>query len=131
MKYKRKSNAPSVRSPVFIWFLVFLLGVLAFGIVYAWGNNRKQCLGREVKKLEVELEKVKKVHASEMFKWQNMKTSANIENMLAKHQINMGWPDESNIVRVRPSKAQDASSEMFEGRLASGARTSRGKGEKP
>ncbi len=131
MKYKRRSKAPAFQAAMPAKLLALLLLVFALFMVFAWGKARSQCLGKQVKRLEAELEKVSKVHSSELLKWQNMKTPANVESMLARHQIKMVWPAESDIVRIRPSTAPDAPSTMFEGRLASGVRATKPKGGKP
>ena len=74
--------------------LLLLATVLSLG--YLWLGSRCDNLGRQISSLEKQLEVL-----NEKFKWSNMTSTLQIEKLLQKHGIEMTWPSEESVVRLR------------------------------
>lgn len=81
-----------------------LSGVVVAGALlalsYVWLDCRCESLGRDIKNLEAEKVQLKKDLLSEESRWSKMKSPANIEAVLAKHNIVMTWPRQDQVVRL-------------------------------
>jgi hypothetical protein len=78
---------------------IVVVGVL-LALAYVWLGSRCDSLGREIKSLEREGIQLKKDIVNEESRWTKMKSPANLEMVLAKHNIVMTWPRQDQIVRL-------------------------------
>ena len=96
-KNKRKTgNGVQLHAPM---IAVLALAATVF-ISYLWLCGRCENLGSRIKELESEYEQLHVRVLTEKSKWERMKSPARIRLFLAKHKLDMAWPDESHIVRI-------------------------------
>ncbi|MCB1069771.1 MAG: hypothetical protein KDL31_05405 [Kiritimatiellae bacterium] len=79
--------------------LLLLATVLSLG--YLWLGSRCDNLGRQISSLEKQLDQKQREVLNEKFKWSNMTSTLQIEKLLQKHGIEMTWPSEESVVRLR------------------------------
>lgn len=105
-----RKNARSSPLPGPLLLVVFVVGGLAFG--WLWLNNRCDHLATRIKALEQEKVALRRRVTNEEFKWSSLTTYENMMKLLKEHRIEMNWPSERQIVRVRrmPGPAEAESS---------------------
>ena len=76
---------------------------LAVGLFlsYLTIDSRCQVLGRDLKRLETDIEDLHRTSLSEESKWLRMKSPVEVEKALTRHHLAMAWPSERQIVRLR------------------------------
>lgn len=106
-----------VTVPVFPgWMAVVLLSIGSMAFAYLWLNSRSEAIGRRIKELEQKKVAVQRRVAVEEAKWSNLTTAENMARLLRKHNLEMEWPKEPSIIRVRrPDAAIDLVSADTEG----------------
>ena len=82
--------------------LACILGAAAIvSLSYLWLCGRCGDMGAHIKALEDRKAELRKRVINEEYKWANMKSPHNIEQLLQKFNLAMTWPDESRTVRLR------------------------------
>ena len=69
-------------------------------LLYVWLDARVQALGVQIKTLEQQRAEIQQRYDIELWKWETLKSPANIEKTLAEHKLVMVWPAEANIIRL-------------------------------
>ena len=82
------------------------LGVLsaAVAMVYLGMLNTCETLGQQIKRLEVQQFELHKRAVNEERNWAAARSISNMEQLMARHGIAMSWPDQRNIIRMRPAE---------------------------
>ena len=101
--YRKKARTSPVSGPLVLSLLV-IMG-LAFG--WLWLNNRCELLGTRIKELEQEKAALRRRVANEQFKWSSLTTYESMMKLLKEHGIEMDWPRERQIVRIRRAAGED------------------------
>ncbi len=94
-----RKNARSSSLPGVVLLVVFAAGCLGFG--WLWLHNRCELLAARIKDLEQEKTALRRRVTNEEFKWSSLTTYENMMKLLREHRIEMNWPNERQIVRVR------------------------------
>lgn len=81
-----------------------MAGVLA--ILYLGLCGHCENLGRDIKKLEQELENVRTRIRTEEYKWSRLTSPRRFQQILAEHGIQMEWPEENRVVRLPSSSVR-------------------------
>ena len=79
---------------------------------YLWLCGRCENLGREIKDLERELAAIEVRVQSEEYKWTNLTSPRRFELILRRHGLNMSWPEEGRVVRLRASGMRNLEQEV-------------------
>lgn len=98
-KKNRKLDERGFRVPPILYVLGILLIVGAFVMLHL--NLRCEKIGAQIKALEKRHADLEKSLVNEQYKWANLTDPRRIEALLQQYQINMTWPEERNIVRLR------------------------------
>lgn len=77
-----------------------LIVAAALLLLYVWQETRSHILCARIKFLEQQQVEVTKRWQNEQGKWNNLKSPANIDRMLARYKIEMIWPAENCIMRL-------------------------------
>ena len=81
--------------------IVSVVGALALFLGgYIWLSCRCDALGRELRSLESEKERLQNEYLTEEYKWMRMKSPREIEKALEKHNIMMTWPKTEQVIRL-------------------------------
>ena len=83
------------------WLVMIVVGAACFGFTYLWLGARCDALGRRIKTLEKDRVEARRQVVHEEFKWSNLTTFENITRLLKKHQLEMEWPKQADVVRLR------------------------------
>ena len=67
---------------------------------YLWFSGRCETLGVQIKKLEEQKVETHKRVITEEYKWSNMKSPGNIEQLLQRHHLAMTWPSPDRVIRL-------------------------------
>ena len=104
-KRNRKKQAASLNlhAPTIALITVFATVLLC----YLWLCGRCEDLGKNIKWLEQDLERQRKVVLTEEFNWSTMKSQTEIRKYLHRQRLVMDWPDEAHVVRI-PFSHRDA-----------------------
>ncbi|HMP89817.1 MAG TPA: hypothetical protein PJ991_06430 [Kiritimatiellia bacterium] len=78
-----------------------LLALMLFSFSYLYICGRCDDLGKKINQLEKKRDELRREIVNEEFKWSNMTSPKNMEALLKKHQLNMIWPSEDSVVRLR------------------------------
>ena len=105
-KKNRKRTSEGFIFPALL--AVILAGTTFVALSYLWFCGRCEAIGAQIKDLEVQKSELHKRVINEEFKWSNMKSPRNIENLIREMKLEMAWPEEKQIVRVRGCAAQAA-----------------------
>lgn len=84
------------------------LALFGMGIGYLWLNTHCEDLGKEITKARKELEQLDRELRNEEHNWAQAKSVQNMEKLLEANGIQMTWPEERNIVRVKLHKGGGA-----------------------
>ena len=82
-------------------FAAIMAAVFVAAFLYLCLYNRCETIGARIKGLEEKKAELRKRVMNEQYKWSNMKSPRNIEALLKRHNLAMGWPQETQIVRLR------------------------------
>ncbi len=96
---------------------LLILGT-SFALTYVWLDMKGEALGSRIKNLEKEQVQLQSRLDNEVWKWETTISPSNIEAALKKNNIEMVWPDEKNIVRVRKIDSSVASLQNLAGEIA-------------
>ena len=83
------------------WLVVVVVAAAGMGFSYLWLGARCDALGRRIKELEKQKVAVRRLVVNEEFKWSNLTTFENITRLLKKHNLDMDWPKQNDVVRLR------------------------------
>jgi len=78
----------------------FLAVVMAVSLSYLWLCGRNEDLGSAIKRLENKKSDVSRKIANEEYKWSIMTSPKRLSAALAKHNLDMSWPSEENVVKI-------------------------------
>ena len=81
-------------------FAAILGAVAVISLGYLWLCGRCDSLGKQIKGLEEKKVEIHKRVINEEYKWSNMKSPGNIEQILQKHHLVMTWPGPERVVRL-------------------------------
>lgn len=95
----RKKRMDGFASPVPV--AGFLVLISSFALIYVWLGCRCDSLGKEIRKLEQERVVLHKKFLNEEYRWAQMKSPRSIEKALARFNIAMTWPANSQIIRLQ------------------------------
>ena len=100
-KLRVQARKPGVRGvfPGTLLGVLLMLAVFSFSYLYICG--RCDALGKKINQLEKTRDELRREIVNEEFKWSNMTSPKNMEALLRKHQLNMTWPSEDSVVRLR------------------------------
>ena len=98
-KKNKKKTKEALVFPAPLAAAMMIAAVVALS--YLWLCSRCEALGMDIKTLEREKVDVHKRVLNEEYKWSNMKSPRNIEAFLRRHKLDMTWPKEKHIVRIR------------------------------
>lgn len=82
------------------WAALFTVGAVLM-LIYVWLDAHGQALGKRIKTAEQQRAEIQKRYDYELWKWETLKSPANIERALSQNQIDMIWPGEDHLVRLR------------------------------
>lgn len=98
-KKNRKKQPEGLIVPAPLASILVLSAV--FSLVYLWFNGRCEALGNQIKVLEAKKTELHKHVINEEYKWSNLKSPRNIENLLQRFNLGMTWPQHDRVVRLR------------------------------
>ena len=78
--------------------LVAFIMVIAFS--YLMLCTRCEAMGKKIKSLEREFADARKRQTNEEYKWSNLRSPANIEQALVRHQLAMYWPERTKVIHL-------------------------------
>lgn len=80
------------------------LGILtaAVAMVYLGMLNTCETIGQQIKLLETAQAELHKRVVNEERNWAAARSIRNMEQLMGQHGIAMSWPDQRNIIRLRP-----------------------------
>jgi hypothetical protein len=78
---------------------LLVLTVLSLGYLHL--DERGNALGRKIKELEVSREQLRREIVQEELNWSTLTTPERMQELLKKHDLNMIWPSEDSVIRVR------------------------------
>jgi hypothetical protein len=96
---KRKNRTDGAFPKRLVLVVVAAVSVI---LVYICVQNRMDEMGREIKKLEADHDRLRAKFIKEQCEWARMQSPANIERALREHGLVMTWPSRDQIVRIRP-----------------------------
>jgi hypothetical protein len=106
-----RKRARSSPLPGALLLVVFTAGLLGFS--WLWLHNRCELIASRIKELEQEKIALRRRVMNEEFKWSSLTTYENMMKLLREHRIEMNWPSERQIVRVRRAAvASDAEASL-------------------
>ena len=83
------------------WLAAVVVAAAGLGFSYLWMDAQCDDLGKRIKVLEREKVAVRRLVVNEEYKWSNLTTFEHINSLLKEHNLQMDWPKQSDIVRVR------------------------------
>lgn len=105
---KRKQPAKVV-FPAPLAALLVVVAVLSLS--FLWLCGRCENLGRAMKSLEHDVSDIKVRVQSEEYKWSNLTSPERFAQILHQHELNMSWPGDDRVVRLRTSSLHELASE--------------------
>lgn len=109
-KTSRTKRKPAASQEGFLFVgpvAVVLLLVASISLTYLYLHHQCDVMGRELRVMEMDLQKMRDQALVEQSRWQARLSLESITDAVARHGLNMRWPDESRIVRVRGSRGAD------------------------
>lgn len=92
---------------------VCLLAVLSISFAWLWLSNRCDYLGTRIKDLEQQKTVLRRRVVNEEFKWSSLTTYENMMKLLKQHNLEMDWPRERQIVRIRRANGDGSAESAF------------------
>ena len=111
-KKNRKRQPAQVVFPAPLAAVLVVAALLALS--YLWLCGRCENLGREIRDLERSLSAVRVRAQTEAYKWSNLTSPRRFEEILHRHGLDMTWPEESRVVRLRASSLRNLHEEVTE-----------------
>ncbi len=99
--YRKHARTSPVRGSLVL--SVVIVAGLALG--WLWLSNACDALSARIKDLEQEKLAVHQRVVNEEFKWSNQIGYENMTKLLKRHQLEMDWPRERQIVRIQRAPA--------------------------
>jgi len=99
------------------WALTLALAA-TFALAYIHLHQRIDCVGRELKALEVKRDQLSEQIVKQQYAWARLQSPISLEQALREQGLVMTWPNRDQIVRVRADGTIDSSSGA-EGRTVS------------
>lgn len=118
---KRRIQGFVIPMPAVTVLVVAMVLLLA----YIGLDVRSKALGAGIKALEQQRAELQKSYDLELWKWEKMKSPANIEKMLCQNDCAMIWPAEVNIIRLREPAAAASGMTDYKPQLAQISRSGR------
>ena len=97
---QNRLNNASARGIVPVRLLIVLIILPALFLTCLSLDSRCKALGRELKTLEAEIDDLNRECRNEESVWMRMKSPGEIEKALKRFRLEMGWPDDSQVVRL-------------------------------
>jgi hypothetical protein len=110
---KRNYRKNARTSPVPGGIAVFLVLAVGLALGWLWLDNRCDQLGMRLKELEQEKAALRRRVTNEEFKWSSLTTYESMMKLLKQHGIEMDWPRERQIVRIRRAAGAAQESDTF------------------
>ncbi len=107
MKWNRRNRRLDRQSGVAPWLVTGFILLAAIGLAYVWLNGQSELLGRELRRLEDDRNKLVKQHLNEEYRWARLKSPQSLEKALAEHKLVMGAPRHDQVVRLRDAAPGD------------------------
>lgn len=89
------------------WGIPLVAFLAALGLAYLHMINACDNVGREIKRLENERAEIRKRVANEELNWGMASSIRNVEGLMSKHGIEMTWPEERQIIRLRAAEPDE------------------------
>ncbi len=111
---RRRKNRK--QQPASLWVsarMVLTVGFVAVtAIVYLALCGRCENLGRDIKEIEAERERVRVEMRTEQFKWSRLTSPRRFREILATHDLDMTWPDDRYVVRLEADRIRPFEQEL-------------------
>lgn len=95
----RKLKTEGFRMPATL-SLVLVLSFVVGGF-YVWVGSKTEALAQQIKEEEQELKMLRQQVASSAARWSEMTGPRQLQNALARHNLQMNWPRADQIVQIR------------------------------
>lgn len=99
MAKRNRKNGREGNRMVF-WGVPLMALVAALGMVYLHLSNTCERIGRDIKRLEKERVELHKRVVNEEHNWGTASSIRNMEQLLARHGIEMTWPEQAHVIRL-------------------------------
>jgi cell division protein FtsL len=102
-KRARKRQYTRLQSQAFVFprrIAVSLALIFGVAMAYITLDNTNKRLGREIKKLEAKKDSTRNKALNELFRWQNMTSPEKMEASLARHRLDMKFPESHQVLVV-------------------------------
>lgn len=103
-KRNRKQRVDGYMFPVPLATLLVFAAVAA--LAYLWILSRCEIIGNEIKQLEAEQAVLIEKVLNEDLKWTRLRSPQNLERILARNGVRMGWPSQRQVVVLARSTWQ-------------------------
>lgn len=103
-KRRKKMHGLLLQGPYTGLIVLFAFMALA----YVWIQCRCEALGRDIKQLEKDKERLTKQYLYEEFRWSRMRSPREVERAIEAHNLAMTWPRVDQIVRMGDGKLSDS-----------------------
>ena len=107
MRWNRRNRRLERQVGVAPWLVAGFILLAAIGLAYVWLNGQSDLLGRELRRLEDERNKLAKQHLNEEYRWARLKSPQSLDKALADHRLTMGAPRHDQVVRLRDAPRND------------------------
>lgn len=89
------------------WGIAVILVLAVGAMVYLSLYNSCERIGRRIKGLEQEYATLQKKVVNEERNWAMARSIRNMERLMETHGIVMTWPEEKNIIRLKPVASEE------------------------
>ncbi len=104
-KRNRKNKSTGYRTA--FWGITLCVLVAALSVVYLSLHNNCERMGQQINDLERQRQQLEKQVKTEEDNWAIACSTRNMVRLLAVHGIAMSWPEERNIIRLRPVEIEE------------------------
>jgi len=100
-KLRVQSRKPGVHGviPGTLFGALVFLATFALGYLYVCG--RCDALGKKIQDLEKTRDNLRREIVNEEYKWSRLMAPESMERLLREHRLEMIWPSEDSVVRLR------------------------------
>ncbi|MCS6771133.1 MAG: hypothetical protein NZ740_03815 [Kiritimatiellae bacterium] len=105
-----RKRARGARAPRLLLTAVFL--AIGLGFLWLWIHTQCERLSQQIRALEQEKTALRRRIVNEEFRWSSLTTYENMMKLLKEHGIEMNWPTERQIVRVRRAASSEDGSAL-------------------